>query len=191
MAMLAEKIEYFTYADYLKFDGDIRCELIDGVIYNMASPLTIHQTISAQLWKRLDNFLESRRCKAFIAPLDVRLNAEENDDTVVQPDVMVLCDKNKLDPKGRGIIGAPDMIIEVLSPSSAYVDRVLKCKKYQDAGVKEYWIVSPRDKTVEAHLLIENKYRMRYYGNSDLIPVQTLPGLDIDLGQIFVEEDEL
>ncbi|MCL2198060.1 MAG: Uma2 family endonuclease [Defluviitaleaceae bacterium] len=183
--MLAEKLEYYTYADYLKFDDDIRCELIDGVIYNMASPRANHQRSVGRLWKELDTFLSGRQCEAFMSPFDVRLNADKADDTVVQPDVMVLCDKDKLDHDGRGIIGAPDMVIEVLSPSSAYVDRVLKCKKYLEAGVKEYWIVDPELKTIEVHLLINEKYHMRYYGNTDLIPVQILPGLDIDLGQIF------
>ncbi|MCL2198804.1 MAG: Uma2 family endonuclease [Defluviitaleaceae bacterium] len=189
MAMVAEKLEYYTYGDYLKFDDDIRCELINGVIYNMASPSTTHQRIAGEIWALLREFLKGRRCEAFIAPLDVRLNADKNDDTVVQPDLMVLCDKNKLDPKDRGIIGAPDMVVEVLSPSSGYVDRVLKMKKYQEAGVKEYWIVDPDRSTVDVNILENNKYYVRSYGNSDLVPVQTLPGLDINLGEVFLLDD--
>jgi len=120
--------------------------------------------------------LEDRCCEAFIAPLDARLNADKRDDTVVQPDIIILCDKNKLDPKDRGIIGAPDMVIEVLSPSSGYLDRVLKHKKYGEAGVKEYWIVDPDKKIVDVNILENSKYYVRSYGNDDKIPVQTLQG---------------
>jgi Uma2 family endonuclease len=185
--MQAENVEmkYYTYADYLTFDDDIRCELIDGVIYNMSSPTNAHFFIVSRLWKKFDTFLDGRRCKAFFAPVDVRLNADKRDDTVVQPDVFVICDEDKYDKKGRGIKGAPDFVAEVLSPSTAYNDRVLKRDKYEEAGVPEYWIIDTEHKTMEVCVLYDGKYFSRNYGGSDLVPVHSLPGLEINLGEIF------
>ena len=180
-------MEYMTYADYVKIDDDVRYELIDGVLYNMAAPKVTHQRISFRLSNMLGDFLQGKSCEAFYAPIDVRLNANKADDTVVQPDILVLCDKTKIDSKDRSIIGAPDMIIEVLSPSSAYMDRVVKFKKYQETGVREYWIVEPEHKTVNVNLLDTNngRYYSWNYGNSDLVPVHVLHGLEIDLGMLF------
>jgi Uma2 family endonuclease len=193
MAKPLEYAQYLTYEDYAKIDDGNRYELIDGALYAMASPNADHQWIVTQLGRRLSNFLDGRRCEAFVAPFDVRLNADKknkNDDTVVQPDVLVLCDKTKLGPKGENIKGAPDMVIEVISKSSAYIDRVLKHKKYMEAGVREYWIVDPSNKAVCVNLLENKKYYVRNYGNTDTIPVQVLSGLEINLGEIFPVEDE-
>ncbi|MCL2217096.1 MAG: Uma2 family endonuclease [Defluviitaleaceae bacterium] len=182
---IAKAIEFLTYSDYLKLDDDVRCELIDGVLYNMAAPTVTHQQIAGRLFRWLGNFLEGKSCRAFIAPVDVRLNANKSDDTVVQPDVMVLCDKNKIDPTDRGIIGAPDLVIEVMSPSSRYTDRILKHKKYLEAGVLEYWIVDPEHKTVDVYLLDNGRYYSWNYGGDDVIPVQLLKGLEINLTDLF------
>ncbi|MCL1878938.1 MAG: Uma2 family endonuclease [Defluviitaleaceae bacterium] len=180
-----------TYSDYLKLGDDFRCEIIDGQIYAMAAPRIAHQRVAQRIWKQLDAFLAGRRCEAFIAPLDVRLSANKrnkHDDTVVQPDVFVLCDKNKIDKKGQSILGAPDMVIEVLSQGSAYVDRVLKHKKYLEAGVREYWIADPDNKTVEVYVLENNRYYSQNYSAPDIIPGHVLEGLKIDLAEIFAEE---
>ncbi|MCL2224066.1 MAG: Uma2 family endonuclease [Defluviitaleaceae bacterium] len=186
--MLAEKLERYTYADYLEWGEDVKCELIDGIIYNMASPSARHQDVVFELGSRFKNFLRGRRCKTYLAPLDVRLNAHSFDDTIVQPDIIILCDRTKLDPKGRGIIGAPDMVVEVMSPSTAYKDRALKHKKYMDAGIKEYWIADSENNTMEVYLLENGKYYSRHYGGNDKVPVQVLPKLEIDLGEVFAEE---
>ncbi|MCL2216222.1 MAG: Uma2 family endonuclease [Defluviitaleaceae bacterium] len=184
---LAHAPEYLTYRDYLNLDDGIRYELIDGVLYNMAAPSLRHQDLAGRLYKWLSDFLEGKSCKAYIAPVDVRLNADKFDDVVVQPDILVLCDKDKIDPKGKSIIGPPDLIIEILSPSSGYVDKVLKHKKYQDAGVREYWIVDPTHETVDVYLPLDGKYYPRSYGGDNIIPVQVLEGLDIHLEKLFIE----
>jgi len=190
--MIARQLELnlqlYTYKDYLAWGEDVKCELIDGVVYNMASPTTAHQDLVSRLWSIFRDFLKGRRCKAYFAPLDVRLNAHSYDDIVVQPDVIILCDRSKLDPAGRGIIGAPDMIIEVLSPTTAYTDRVLKHQKYMLAGVKEYWIVDIENKLLEVYLLEGGKYFSQKHGKNGKVPVQTFPGLEIDLAEIFAED---
>jgi len=182
---LAHAPEYLTYKDYLNLDDGVRYELIDGVLYNMAAPTVFHQRISKRLFKWLDDFLEGRKCEAFYSPIDVRLKADKHDDVVVQPDIVVVCDKNKIDKKG--IIGAPDLVIEILSPSSGYVDKVLKHKKYQESGVREYWIVDPTHKTVDVYLPLDGKYFPRHYGGDNIVPVQILAGLDIYLEKLFLE----
>ena len=182
---LAHALEYLTYEDYYKLDDDVRYELIDGVLYNMAAPTLIHQDIVLRLGRWLGNFLEGKKCKVFISPVDVRLNADKFDDIVVQPDVIVVCDKDKIGPKN--IIGAPDLIIEVLSPSSGHMDKVIKHKKYLEAGVREYWIVDPSDKTVSVNLPENKKYYTWYYGNENVVPVHVLEGMEIDLAKLFLD----
>jgi Uma2 family endonuclease len=185
-----EKLEYFTATDYFSWGEEVRCELIDGVVYNMASPTINHQRIAARVWKQLDNLLAGRVCEALLSPVDVRLfanHSNKNDDTVVQPDILIVCDKKKYDPNGRGILGAPDVVIEILSPSSTYHDRVLKCKKYQEAGVDEYWLIDPDHKITEVHILENKKYYIIKYGAQDTIPLFTLDDLEIDMALVFSE----
>lgn len=121
----------------------------------------------------------------FIAPFDVRLNADNTDDTVVQPDVFVVCDKSKLD--GKSCKGVPDMIIEVLSPSSLGRDKVLKFNKYQKAGVLEYWIVDPEGRNVTVHVLKNGEYMSKAYGDEETAPVNVLDGCQINLREVFAE----
>ena len=184
--------EYYTYDDISAMDDDIRRELIDGVIYNMASPLNVHQDISMEISRQLSNFLRGKKCKVYHAPFDVRLNADKankKDDTVVQPDILVICNRSILDPQGRGCKGAPDFVIEILSPSTAYMDRHIKFKKYLEAGIREYWIVDPAYKLVEAHILVNGIYTKRTYGNTDSISVHVLDGCEIDLSIVFAEDE--
>ena len=139
---LHQEEQRYTYADYVTWPGDERWELIDGVPYAMSPAPTIgHQRIAGEIHRQLANFLKGKPCEAFIAPVDVRLNADNDDDIVVQPDVLVVCDKNKLD--GKCCNGAPDFVVEILSPSTADHDRVNKFQVYVAAGVREYWIVDP------------------------------------------------
>ena len=177
----------YTYADYCTWGDEERWELIDGVAYAMSpSPSWKHQEISANLHFQLYSFLKDKPCKVFAAPFDVRLNADSDDDTVVQPDIVVICDTAKLDDKG--CIGAPDMVIEILSPSTALRDRVLKLRWYLRAGVREYWIVDPDSKTVSVHLLKNGEYYIRAYdGDDDGAAVHVLEGCVIDIGDIFGE----
>ena len=131
-----------TYKDYLSWGEDVRCELIDGIPYMMAGVSLWHQDLLMAIFKQLYDFLEGKTCKVIIAPFDVRLFPEENkmDKTVVQPDIMVVCDPKKLED-GKACKGAPDFIIEILSPSAKGRDLIDKKELYEKAGVKEYWII--------------------------------------------------
>jgi Uma2 family endonuclease len=178
--------KHHTYTDYAGWDTDERYELIDGVPYLMSpAPTWRHQDISGALFTQLRNFLKGKPCKVFHSPFDVRLNYDKDDDTVVQPDILVYCDKSKLE--GTGGKGAPDFIIEITSPSTANRDRYVKFNKYLQAGVREYWIVDPDNKTVTAHVLQNGKYITSAYGEEDMIDVHVLDGCRIDMKEAFEE----
>jgi len=176
----------YTYADYCTWDDGERWELIDGIPYAMSpAPLVSHQSVIGNLHGQLFNFLKGKPCKVFLSPFDVRLNFDTDDDTVVQPDLLVVCDRSKLDK--RGCNGAPDMLVEVLSPSSTRRDIVLKFNTYLRAGVREYWIVDPDAKTVSIHLLKDGEYIVRAYTDTDTAPVHVLEGCTISLSDVFEE----
>ena len=174
----------YTYADYCKWDDNKRWELIQGIPYLMASPSHEHQSIVLSLGSAIKNYLQNKQCKVYIAPLDVRLNADTEDNTVVQPDVLIVCDKSKLDDKG--VKGAPDFIAEILSPSSAKNDIERKYYEYKNAGVKEYWIIDPLNKHVIAHTLQNGSYERRLYLADDTsVPITILDECYINLEEIF------
>ena len=175
----------YTYTDYCTWDDDVRWELIDGVPYMMSAPNRRHQEILMQLSNLLWNFLKGKPCKVYVAPFDVRLNADTRDDTVVQPDVLVVCDRSKLD--GKACVGAPDLAIEILSKSSSMRDRTIKLNRYLQAGVREYWIVDPDKNTVSVNILKNGKYVTRTYGGDATIPVHVLEGCKIALPEVFAE----
>lgn len=161
MALLRRDNGYHTYEDYLHWPEDVRYELIDGSAYLMApAPDLEHQDIAGEIYYQLRSALDGHPCRPFIAPLDVRLpkadEADERVDTVVQPDVLVVCDPARLDR--RGVHGAPDFIVEVLSPSTASYDHVRKRRIYERAGVKEYWLVHPIDRMVTIYCLLNGEY---------------------------------
>ena len=178
----------YTYADYCAWDDGERREIIDGISYAMAPGATNeHQSISMELAWQLRSFLQGKHCKVRTAPLDVRLNADHGDDTVVQPDILVVCDKSKFSPDGKGVTGAPEFVAEILSPSSEKHDRIVKYKAYQRAGVREYWIIDPTHKMVVANVLSGDKYVAHMYFEDDMVPVQVLDGCTINLAEIFAE----
>ena len=184
MSNLAYKLEeMYTYADYLYWDDEERYEIIDGVAYMMAAPTATHQRISGELFGAIWEFLKGKSCEVFAAPFDVRLFPEEDnsDATVVQPDILVVCDPSKL-ADGKACKGAPDLIIEILSASSTVIDRTVKAEVYLEAGVKEYWIVNPADLEILVNLLTNGKYVATVY--KDRVPSSVLPGLTIDLQTI-------
>jgi Uma2 family endonuclease len=183
MPLLQEEQKY-TYADYCEWDDTERWELIEGIPYAMSPAPTLgHQRISGELFGQLYNFLKGKPCKVFHAPVDVRLNAAGEDDTVVQPDILVVCDHSKLD--GKSCNGAPDLVIEILSPSTADRDRLEKFNAYLKAGVREYWIVDPFTKTVQICLLHVSFYGVTVHHEDEVVPVSVLSGCTIDLGEIF------
>lgn len=191
MALPAKK-ERYTFADVLEWPDDERAELINGEIFLMApSPSRGHQGISVELTRQFANYLEGKKCKAYHAPFDVRLFEKEGDapedvDTVVEPDLVVICDPSKLDD--RGCKGAPDMVVEILSPSTQRHDRLVKLGLYQRAGVREYWIVNPEDQTVQV-LTLSNGLLLPHevYDRQGVAKVNVLDGCFIELSKVFAE----
>ncbi|WP_018933100.1 Uma2 family endonuclease [Gracilibacillus lacisalsi] len=180
----------YTYADYRTWNDGERVELIDGEIFNMSpAPSRRHQEVLRELSTAFSVFLRERECEVFFAPFDVRLFVDnKNDDdinNVVQPDLSIVCDQEKLDDKGCN--GSPDMIIEILSPSSVKLDRWKKYHLYEKAGIKEYWLVDPVNESVEIHLLVGDQYKFQgVFTKDDTISVNIITGLKVVLNQIFV-----
>jgi Uma2 family endonuclease len=182
----------YTYADYLTWLDDKRRELINGFIHLMSGPLRRHAGISMELSLKMGSLIKKKKgkCRIYHAPFDVRLPLlGSNDDDkiydVVQPDICVICDLEKLDDKG--CIGAPDLIVEVLSPSTLKYDWNYKFNLYEAAGVKEYWIVDPIAKAANVFLLqLDGKYDLgTIYTCDQKAPVHILKGLEIDLNDLF------
>lgn len=146
----------FSYGDYVLWQGDDRWELIDGEAFCVSpAPRTAHQRILLEIGSQSRNALQGHRCQPFVAPFDVRLpegsKADEKIKTVVQPDVVVICDPGKIDEKGAR--GAPDFVVEILSPATTSRDRVQKAALYERLGVRECWIADPDRKTIEVRVL--------------------------------------
>jgi Uma2 family endonuclease len=175
----------YTYADYLEWDDGKRYELIDGIAYMMAAPTLNHQRISVELTRQFSNFLLGKSCRVFVAPTDVRLFPQKNlgDNTVVQPDLLVVCDKTKL--AKRSCNGAPDLVIEILSPSNDAEEMLRKFQKYLQAGVREYWIVDLKRHLIQVHILDKGRYISSVYDGDAVVPVLILPGLTIDLNALW------
>ncbi|MGZ4123326.1 MAG: Uma2 family endonuclease [Tumebacillaceae bacterium] len=179
----------FTYADYLTFPDEPRVEIIDGVIYNMTpAPSTKHQRVLGELFRKFADYLDGKTCEVFFAPFDVRLLSESKQDdevtNVVQPDLTVVCDKDKLDE--RGCNGSPDLLVEVLSPGTAKHDKSRKMKLYRRARVREYWIVDPANEIVEVYKFREDGFPdFAVYSKEDVITVGLFEDLEIDLQTVF------
>jgi Uma2 family endonuclease len=192
MASPAEKNRKFTYQDYLEWDDNERWELIEGEAYNMTpAPSRAHQGTLGALFYAFYSYLAGKPCRVYMAPLDVRLpegdQSEAEITTVVQPDLTVVCDRAKLDQKG--CLGSPDLIIEVISPSTAAHDYIEKLGLYERRQVPEYWIVHPIDRTVMVFLLADNREygKPHIYAGEDQVPVVLFPDLIIDLKKVFAE----
>ena len=182
----------YTYADYLKWTFEERVELIKGKIFKLSpAPSSAHQRISLRLHLAIGNFLAGNRCEVFTAPFDVRLprkSVNEKDIiTVVQPDLFINCDPSKIEE--RGCLGAPDIVIEILSSSNNKKELKYKHELYQEAGVKEYWIVDPRETSVQVYLLIDGKLLASghmFAEDNDLVTTRILPGFKLNLADLFV-----
>lgn len=196
MGLAQRDLGYHTYADYCSWPDDVRYELIDGVAYAMGpAPLRVHQKVLGEIFHQVSSDLEGKPCEAYIAPFDVRLpksdEADDLVDTVVQPDLSVICDPGKLDR--RGCRGAPDWVVEVLSRSTASHDQMVKRRVYERAGVKELWLVHPVDRIVLIYRLDLGRYGAPdVFELKDSLPVGILPEIVIDWAKVtsgLPEED--
>jgi Uma2 family endonuclease len=186
-----------TYADYKRLSvldkngNETRFELIDGQFYAMGAPTDRHQGILVEMCRQIGNHLHGKPCKVRPAPYDVRLFYDEddgehdNDKNIVQPDISIICDKNKRGPEGCH--GEPDFVAEILSPSNTKGEMDRKFSLYKKAGVKEYWVIDPKTRTVTAYDFCGGAEKT--YASSDAAPLTHFPGLVIDLAAVFEEEN--
>lgn len=189
---LAYKIKKYTYEEFLEIDDGNRYELLDGELYLMSSPSRLHQKVVVELARQIGNYLEGKKCEVYVAPLNVKF-FEKKDiyPTVVQPDVMIICDKNKLADKA--IIGAPDLVIEVLSQYNASHDTFYKYNLYQHYGVKEYWIIDMQRQVITPYILNKDGvYTLpKMYKLTEDIKINILKNCTISLKKLFEENAEL
>ena len=184
----------YTYADYLCWQVKDRLELIKGRLFKMSpAPTSYHQKLSSRLHIEIGNYLKRKNCEIFHAPFDVRLPKNNNEKadqliyTVVQPDICVICDLSKIDT--RGCLGAPDLIIEILSSKTAPKDLNEKFHLYEECGVFEYWIVYPGENILEVFVANqEQKYILSgKYTRQDIVESSVIAGLKVELKDIFDE----
>lgn len=187
MGLAQERL--YSYADILSWDTKTRYELYNGQPKALAAPSDAHQRAFRGIFMQFANYLAGKQCEVFSAPFDVRLfekaaDRPENVNTVVQPDILVICDPDKVDR--HGVHGAPDLIIEILSDSTQRTDRLVKFNLYCQAGVQEYWIVDPSTRTVAVYTLEDGTYHAAAtYGADASVPVGILEDCKIDLPPVF------
>jgi Uma2 family endonuclease len=176
---------YHTYKDYLAWSRTYGDEIVDGAAYvrEPPSPVRLHQEIVSEVHRQMANALKGKPCRAYVAPFDIRLpksmEADELVDTVVQPDMFIVCDLQKLD--ARGMRGAPDWLAEVLSPSTARHDQIVKLPAYERAGVSEVWLIHPDDRTVAIYRLEAGRYgRPSILELKGRTPLMAVPGVIVD-----------
>jgi Uma2 family endonuclease len=185
---LPEKNKKYTYADYLTWSEEERWEIINGIPYLQAAPTWQYQAVLLELARQFANYLQDKSCRVFTAPFDLRIpEANEKDEettNVVQPDIIIICDNSGL--KKTGYYGVPELIIEVVSPSTGQKDKIEKFNLYEKAGVKEYWIVEPDEKVVMVFTLEEGRYgRPQMYSEEDKVKVSIFDNLVIELKPVF------
>lgn len=185
---------YYSYADYIRWKFDQFVELLRGKILPMAAPSEYHQRISWELGGLFYPYLKGKPCRAYAAPFDVRLfdrrksaQADRDIYTVVQPDLCVVCDRTKID--ARGCLGAPDLVVEILSESNHAREMDLKYSLYEEAGVREYWIISPQDQTALVYILNEEGIfvGLKPVTNEGVLRSHIFPDLTINMATIFAE----
>lgn len=186
----------FTYAHYSTWPDDERWELIGGEAFAMSpAPTKFHQLAVGELFAAIHRHLRGKPCRPFVAPFDVRLaergTADDEIDTVVQPDISVVCDPEKL-KDNRGCLGAPDWVIEVVSPSTALRDQKVKRALYERHGVAEYWLVHPVDRCISIYRLGERGYeKPLLFGLGESCSPLAFPDLNIAVAEVFVDMPQL
>jgi len=179
----------YTYADYLKWKLEERLELFKGRIFRLSAPNRFHQQVSGKIFFHLFGFLKGKQCQVFSAPFDVRIpvqNRKRDNEitTVVQPDICVICDQSKLDE--RGCCGAPDLMVEILSPGNSRKEVTIKFELYQEAGVREYWIINPTEQNIIVYKLINNKFiSEKTYAPGDVLLSYAIEGLSVNVAEVF------
>jgi Uma2 family endonuclease len=180
----------YSYADYLTWQFEEVVELIRGKIFKKAAaePRRLHQKVSGELSYRLTGFLKGQKCQVYAAPFDVRLPKGSKEDhkihDVVQPDICVICDLEKLDD--RGCLGAPDLIVEILSPGNSQTELKHKFKLYESHGVREYWIIHPENQDLMIYTLVNGKYvPSRLLTSGDVVESAVINGFSLDLEEFF------
>lgn len=177
----------YSYSDYLLWQFSERVELIKGYILKMSpAPSRNHQTILYDLTISMDKYFKNKKCSIFFAPFDVRLpiKSAKKDTTVVQPDLCVICDENKLDDKGCN--GAPDLIVEILSPKNSKHDIDTKFKLYEEAGVKEYWIVEIEERIVLVYTMRDGEFiGLKPFSEGEIIKSLIFPDMKISVEDVF------
>ncbi len=183
MSEALARTNIYTEEDYYNLPENVRAELIDGQFYYMAAPSRVHQKILMFLSKTIANYIDSKNgpCEVYPAPFAVKLFSED-DKNVVEPDISVICDPNKL--TDRGCTGAPDWIVEIVSPSNSSHDYIRKLNLYADAGVREYWIVNPDKKSIYVYHLEETQFETTAYTLQDKIKVNIYDDLWIDFTEL-------
>ena len=174
--------QVYTEADYYALPEDVRAELIDGQIYYQAAPSRAHQKILGKLYQTIANHIDAKGgpCEVYPAPFAVKL--KEGRKTIVEPDISVICDRDKL--TDRGCTGAPDWIVEIISPSNSSHDYIRKLNLYADAGVREYWIVNPAEQSIFVYHLEKDSFKAKSYTFQDKIKVNIYDDLWIDFQEI-------
>lgn len=173
----------YTETDYYNLPEDVRAELIDGhLVYNQSAPSRIHQTILSELHIAIGQYIKSKKgsCRVYPAPFAVKL--KEDKKTIVEPDISVICDRNKLTDKG--CTGAPDWIIEIVSPSNSSYDYITKLNLYADAGVREYWIVDPSKGSIFVYYLEQKNFKAEAHTFQDKIKVNIYEDLYINFAEL-------
>ena len=181
--MLLSQTKLYTEEDYYNLPENTRAELIEGnLVYNQTAPSRIHQSILGDLFTVIHNYLKEKNgtCRVYPAPFAVKLKKDRC--TIVEPDISVICDRSKL--TDRGCTGAPDWIIEIVSPGSSSHDYVLKLNLYADAGVRKYWIVDPGKKRIFVYHLEQEHFEVETYTFDDLVPSGIYPDLKIDFSNL-------
>ena len=190
MELVLDITKRYTFADYLTWIDDLRRELIDGFIKMMAAPTFVHADVVSEITTQLRIFVkkEKGRCKVVSSPVAVRFYTQGTEDaditTVVQPDICVVCDLSKIDKK-KGILGAPDMIVEVFSPSTGKRDLNEKFNLYEKHGVLEYWVVYPEEQSIHAFVLSNGEYGDGTVYSQGTIPISIFPECKLDIEEIF------
>ncbi|TXL20334.1 hypothetical protein BMR06_05590 [Methylococcaceae bacterium HT5] len=187
MGLALKDSAYHTYADYLQWTEN-NYELIDGEAYFIApAPSLEHQDVAGEIFRQITNALVGKKCRVFMAPVDVRLpktnEPDEQTDTIVQPDVLVVCDTNKLDR--RGVRGAPDWVLEVLSPATASHDQIKKRDLYKRHGVREYWLIHPVDRVLTIYLLKDKEFT-----KPEIVELSAATAITV-LNDIVIQWDDL